>query len=206
MCYRTKLNKKIFSLEKSLDARFLEPDKYRPMLEINAFNFPQTPVITDDNPGNIQMFHWGLIPFWAKDDSIKRMTLNSKIETANEKPAFRNSVKNRCLILADAYYEWQWQDPRGKQKQKFMIEPENQEIFAFAGIYSSWKDPISHKQVNSYAMLTTEANLLMSKIHNNKQRMPIVLKANDHKKWLEGSNLQNFAFPYEVKLKATPIE
>ena len=205
MCYRTKLNSKISSLERSLDAHFLEPEKYKPQEEINAFSFSETPVITKENPGEIQMFQWGLIPFWAKDDQIKKMTLNCKIETANEKPAFRNSVENRCLIIADGYYEWQWLDAKGKEKQKFLIQPADQEIFTFAGIYSTWEDPQSNKLFSSYSILTTAANELMSEIHNNKKRMPVVLLQKDQSKWLAGNELQNFAFPYEVELKAMPV-
>ncbi|MDX1542798.1 MAG: SOS response-associated peptidase [Christiangramia sp.] len=205
MCYRTKLNSKLSSLEKSLDARFIEPEKYKPQDEINAFTFSETPVILDENPGEIDMFHWGLIPFWAKDDKIKKMTLNSKIETASEKPAFRNSVKNRCLVIADGYYEWQWLDAKGKEKQKFLIQPVDQEIFSFAGIYSSWKNPHTNELVNSYSILTTEANELMSEIHNNKKRMPVVLKKQDTAAWLAGEDIEKFAFPYEVELKAKPV-
>ncbi|WP_373060192.1 SOS response-associated peptidase [Zunongwangia sp. H14] len=206
MCYRTKLNSKLSTLEKLLDARFIEPDAYKPMKEINAFTYIKTPVITDENTGEINMFHWGLIPFWAKDDKIKKMTLNAKIETVEEKPAFRNSAKNRCLIIADGYYEWQWLDPKGKEKQKSLLEPEDQEVFAFAGIYSTWKNPETDDLVNSYSIITTEANELMSEIHNNKKRMPVVLKKEDHSLWLSGKEVSHFAFPYEVPLNATHVE
>lgn len=151
------------------------------------------------------MFNWGLIPFWAKDDKIKKMTLNAKIESATVKPAFRNSVKNRCLIIANGYYEWQWLDPKGKQKQKYFIKPEAQDIFAFAGIYSTWRNPHTNEQINSYSILTTAANELMSRIHNNKKRMPIVLRKEDHELWLSEKELSKFAFPYEVKLESQEI-
>lgn len=129
MCYKTKLNSKLIDIERSLDARFIEPDSYKPQLEINGFTFISTPVITNENQGEIQMFNWGLIPTWAKDDTIRAMTLNSRIETVKEKPAYRNSIDNRCLIIADGYYEWQWKDPKGKEKQKFLIKPKEQDIF-----------------------------------------------------------------------------
>lgn len=205
MCYRIRLSSKIAALERTLDAHFIEPEKYEPQLEINAFTFSNTPVITDANPGEIQLYQWGLIPFWAKNDQIKKMTLNSKIETAHIKPAFRNSVENRCLVIADGYYEWQWLDSKGKEKQKFLIQPEEQEIFAFAGIYSKWEHPENKNLIYSYSILTTEANELMSEIHNNKKRMPVVLHKNDQKKWLEGADLSKFAFPYEVSLKAQTV-
>jgi len=205
MCYRTKLNSRLAAIERSFEARFVEPESYSPMDEINAFTFMKTPVIKNENHGEIQMFNWGLIPFWAKDDKIKKMTLNAKIETVSEKPAYRNSVKNRCLILADGYYEWQWLDPKGKEKQKYLLLPKDQEIFAFAGIYSAWKNPESNELVNSYSIVTTEANELMSEIHNNKKRMPVVLKSQDHQAWLTGNEVSDFAFPYNVELEAKPI-
>ncbi len=205
MCYRTKLNSELRDIERVFDARFIEPDSYKPQEEINAFTFSKTPVITNENPGEIQMFYWGLIPFWAKDDTIKKMTLNSKIETVEEKPAFRNSVDNRCLIIANGYYEWQWLDTKGKEKKKYLVTPIDQEIFAFAGIYSNWTNLQTNELINSYSIITTEANELMAKIHNNKKRMPVVLKAQDHQNWLNGSKISNFAFPYDVSLNANQI-
>lgn len=205
MCYRTKLSSKLTDIEKAFEARFIEPETYTPQMEINAFTFSKTPVITDENSGEVQMFQWGLVPFWAKDDSIKKMTLNAKIETASQKPAFRNSVENRCLIIADGYYEWQWLDAKGKLKQKYLIHPIEQEIFAFAGIYSTWKNPESGALINSYSILTTQANELMSEIHNNKKRMPVVLKKQDRHRWLAGTEINDFAFPYEVALEAEKI-
>ena len=205
MCYRTKLNARLQDIEKTFDANFIDAESYSPMEEINAFDFRKTPVIIDENQGEIEMFNWGLIPLWAKDDKIKKSTLNAKIETATEKPSFRNSVENRCLVLANGYYEWQWQDPSGKIKQKYLIQPKDQEIFAFAGIYSNWRNPENKELVYSYSILTTEANDLMSKIHNNKKRMPIVLRETDRDNWLAGKEISGFAFPYEVELKTKAI-
>ena len=205
MCYRTKLNAKIGQIEKAFDAKFTEPELYLPQDEINAFDFAPNPVISDHAPGEILFFNWGLIPFWAKNDQIRKSTLNAKIETVTEKPAFRGSVENRCLVLANGYYEWQWLDEKGKNKQKFLITPMEAEVFAFAGIYSSWRDPETNSEVNSFSIITTEANELMSKIHNNKKRMPVVLHQKDHSAWLKGKEVDNFAFPYEVQLNAVPV-
>lgn len=205
MCYRTKLNSDLIKIEETFEASFIEPERYHPLKEINAFDFPFTPVITDEEPGDILFFQWGLIPIWARDDKIKKMTLNSRIETCKEKPAFKDAVENRCLIIADGYYEYQWLDPKGKHKQKYLITPRNQEIFAFAGIYSTWKYPGQDILINSYSLLTTQANEIMSTIHNIKKRMPVVLRKEDLGLWLEGGTLENFAFPYEADLTTTKI-
>jgi putative SOS response-associated peptidase YedK len=205
MCYRTKLNAKISAIEKSFEAVFLEPERYVPKEEINAFTFSENPVISNHAPGEIQFFHWGLIPFWAKNDQIRKNTLNAKIETLEEKPAFRNAVQNRCLVIANGYYEWQWLDEKGKKKQKFLISSAEEEIFAFAGIFSTWTDPSTQQHLNTYSIITTEANDVMSQIHNNKKRMPVMLHKKDCHKWLEGQPTSQFAFPYDVPLKTHKI-
>lgn len=206
MCFRTQLNSTIKGIENAFDSSFIEPETFVPQQEINAFDFLKTPVITDENPGEIDMFHWGLIPFWAKDENIKKMTLNARIETLKEKPAFRDAVNNRCLVIATGYYEWQWLDEKGKKKQKFFIRPQEQEVFAFAGIYSRWRNPETGVSLSSYSILTTEANELMSRIHNNKKRMPVVLRKEDRNRWLSGGEVSNFSFPYEVELEARETE
>jgi putative SOS response-associated peptidase YedK len=45
---------------------------------------------------------------------IRRFTLNAKIETLQEKPLFRDYTNNRCLIIVNGFYEWQWMDKKGK--------------------------------------------------------------------------------------------
>ncbi|MAP81350.1 MAG: DUF159 family protein [Aequorivita sp.] len=205
MCYHTKLTANVEAIEKEFAAQFYEPELFKPQVAINGFAFGLNPVVLDEDRGHITMANWGLIPFWAKDDAIKKMTLNARIETAASKPAFRNSVKNRCLIIADGFYEWQWLDAKGKKKQKFMIEPTDQEVFGFAGFYSSWKNPDSGVEVISYTIATTAANELMAKIHNNKKRMPVIVTKQDRNAWLNGTDLQNFEFPYNVSLQAVPV-
>lgn len=205
MCFRTKLNAKIIEIENTFNANFSQPELYEPQEEINGFDFKGNPVITDAAPGEILFYNWGLIPFWAKNENLKKSTLNARIETLSEKPAFRDAVNNRCLIIANGYYEWQWLDEKGKQKQKYLITPASEDIFAFAGIYSHWKDPGSGEKIGTYSIITTRANELMSEIHNNKERMPVILRPNDRQAWLEGASHENFAFPYEVQLQAEKI-
>ncbi len=79
------------------------------------------------------------------------------------------------------------------------------EIFAFAGLYSHWQDPATNNHTGTYSIITTRANELMSEIHNNKQRMPVILHHRDYDKWLQGAAHKDFAFPYEVKLKAQKV-
>jgi putative SOS response-associated peptidase YedK len=60
----------------------------------------------------LDTLRWGLIPFWAKDATIGYKTINAMCETVASKPAFREAFKSRrCLVPADAFYEWKKLDP-----------------------------------------------------------------------------------------------
>jgi putative SOS response-associated peptidase YedK len=45
-------------------------------------------VISNEDPDNLSLYQWGLIPFWAKDSSIGNKIINAKSETILEKPCF----------------------------------------------------------------------------------------------------------------------
>lgn len=189
MCFHSKQSKSAQEVQNRFKAKFENEALFTPKI-YNGFQFPKTPVITNKQPDKIQLFNWGLIPFWAKDDSIKKNTLNARIETIHEKPSFRNSVNNRCLILADGFFEWQWLDDKGKKKQKYELTLPDNELFAFAGLYNEWIDKSSGEIINTYTILTTEANELMSKIHNTKKRMPVIVSADYEQTWLNGQELK----------------
>ena len=106
MCFFSRQTKKAVELENRFKAKLLDLYSFNPVNRINGFSHPQTAVIIHKEKEIIQPLQWGLIPHWAKDDSIKKYTLNARIETLSEKPSFRDAIKNRCLILADGYYEW----------------------------------------------------------------------------------------------------
>ncbi|MBX7177467.1 MAG: SOS response-associated peptidase [Saprospiraceae bacterium] len=160
-----------------------------PQFYVNAFNFPTTPVITNIKRNTLQHFRWGLIPHWAKNDEIKKYTLNAKIETLNDKPSFRDAAHQHCLIPSNGFYEWQWLDPKGVHKKKFLVKVKGQEVFAFAGIWSRWVNPQSGEMIFTYALLTTEANELMSIIHNSKKRMPVIVRPDEYNKWLDNEEI-----------------
>lgn len=189
MCFYSKQSKTAQELQHRFNAKFENESLYQPGI-YNGFQFPKTPVITNKLTDTIQLYQWGLIPFWAKEESIRQYTLNARIETIHEKPSFRNVVQNRCLILADGFYEWQWLDPKGKFKQKYELTLPDNEPFAFAGLYSEWLDKSTGELRNTYTILTTAANELMSKIHNTKKRMPVILSAEYEQQWLHGQELK----------------
>jgi putative SOS response-associated peptidase YedK len=203
MCYHTKQTKTAQELEQRFEASFAEgeAEAYAPTPHANGFAHPRTPVIAHREPHRIQLMEWGLLPHWAKDRSLQASTLNARAETLREKPAFRDSVRWPCLVLADGFYEWQWLDAKGKQKRQYLLEVAGQAAFAFAGLWSEWVDRGTGVVVRTYTIVTTEANELMAQIHNSKKRMPLILARQHEANWLAGRPI----VPNEVDLVATAI-
>ena len=134
-------------------------------------------VVEEDDKRKLEMFHWGLIPSWAKDPAIGNKMINARAETASEKPSFRSAFKKRrCLILADGFYEWQKTD---SGKQPFYIHMKDGSPFAFAGLWEDWKNG---EEIRSCTIITTDANDLMNEIHH---RMPVILPPENYGVWLD---------------------
>jgi putative SOS response-associated peptidase YedK len=126
---------------------------------------------------------WGLVPFWAKDAKFGYSTINARAEEAASKPAYREALKKRrCLVPADAFYEWQ--RPDANTKHPFAIALASGSPFALAGLWESWQ-PADGPKLETFTILTTDPNELMEPIHN---RMPVILEPKDYSRWL-GSDI-----------------
>lgn len=174
------------SLKKRYNAELIHPEKFQPIYHENAFQHRPRPIITGDNPKFIQNFVWGLIPSWTKTEvsakEIQEYTPNARSESVFEKPSFRGVIRSkRCLIPSTGFFEWQ--DFKGK-KYPYFIFLKDQEIFSFAGIWDSWKNPASKETIYSFSILTTDANKFMSRIHNSKKRMPLILPKKEEGAWI----------------------
>ena len=127
----------------------------------------------------LKMKRWGLVPFWAKDNTIGARLINARAETAPEKPSFRSAFKHRrCLIPASGFYEWKRSDA-GRRPYYFRMHDETP--LAFAGLWEHWEGKTGDS-IESCTILTTEANELMRPIHN---RMPVILNPEYHDIWLD---------------------
>src|ERR1700730_8069074 len=106
--------------------------------------------------------------------------INDKAETVAEKPAFREAFKSRrCLIAADAFYEWKKLD--AKTKQPYAITMADGGPFAFAGLWERWTDQASRETIRSCTIVTTTPNEVCAPFHD---RMPVIVAPDDFGKWL----------------------
>src|SRR5207244_3149514 len=127
----------------------------------------------------LSLARWGLVPSWAKDSSAAARMINARSETADTKPAFSDGLKfRRCLIPADAFYEWQ---KSGSAKQPYCFEVREGELFAFAGVWDRWKGPRG-KALETFSILTTTPNAVTAAVHD---RMPVIVDPDSYDLWLD---------------------
>ena len=120
------------------------------------------------------------MPYWAKDAKIGYSTINARAEEAAAKPLYREAFKKRrCLIPADAFYEWQQLNQRKKRPFAFALQ--SGEPYAFAGLWERWK-PRDGEPLETFTILTTDPNALAERVHN---RMPVILEPRNYSRWME---------------------
>ena len=208
MCFYMAQKEPSPKVEKRFNARVDQPDHFLQSEYINGFEFRNVPIILNTSPNIISTnYHWGLVPSWSKEVEFRKNTLNARIENLAEKPSFTKVTTNRCLVIATSFFEWHWNDEKGKSKDKYEIFSAQDELFAMAGLYDTWLDPQNGITYNSFTIVTTVANQPMEYIHNHKKRMPVILKKEDEAKWLDATNeYQAFAFPYTAELVGFRVE
>ena len=169
--------------------------------DLHGFERPKAPIITMEFR-KVEYYNWWLLPSWFEKEDYSFNLLNARQETIFEKPSFRNLIlSKRCLVPATHYYEYQWRDSKGKVKNKHRIGVKGVPGFFMAGIYDSWNNPATNERIQSFSIITTEANELCAEIHNSKKRMPVILEEEKARKWLNPQ-----ASPEEVKNLLTQFD
>ena len=191
-----------------IDSSIVMPSHYH----LSGFNQPLVPVISALQPEIITAFNWGLIPNFCKTEKeakeMQTKPLNAKSETVFTLPSFKHSIREkRCLVLVDGFYEWR---TLGKQKYPYFIQYKDSEVFAMGGIFNDWINRETGKTEHTFSIITTPANALMSKIHNEKLRMPFILQKGFEHQWLNTNlieaEISDMMQPLpDDQLKAHPI-
>lgn len=160
------------------------------------------PVILNTAPAELTTARWGLIPHWAKDEGIANKLINARAETVAEKPAFRDAFKRqRCLILADGFYEWV-PIPGTKLRKPYLIRMRDGGVFTFAGLWNRWHGPEGERL--TCTIITTTPNELMAPLHD---RMPAIVQPADRPEWLaETPPPPSFLAPHPAEpMEAFPV-
>lgn len=187
MCGRYTLSAGHEALAKAFLAEFGEELK---MSWKSRYNIcPGTGVVAiledrDKGGRRAEIFHWGLVPSWAKDPDIGYKLINARAETIADKPSYRDAYRyRRCLVPASGFYEW---DRTKSPRQPFYFHPAGGDYMAMAGIWEHWMHPTG-SEILSISLITTSANKTVGTIHH---RMPVLLDSTHWDHWLDTSNVK----------------
>ena len=143
----------------------------------NAAPSQNLPVIIKDRIG---LAKWGYTPAWAEQGYKGPKPINARAETVCEKPMFRDSFsRRRCLIPANGFFEWLSTTQGGKIP--YFISKNDQDILAFAGIWSKYENIVS------FGIIVRSSLGPMAEIHD---RMPVIIMPEDIKKWFTGDTAE----------------
>ena len=143
--------------------------------------------VVGNSERHARYMRWGLIPFWSKDSKVGYKLINSRDDKVSKigtfKPLVLGSEKTgypprRCLIIADGFFGWR---KEGKDRIPMRVTLKDGEPFAFASLWSSWRNPETEEKIATCTIVTTSSNELVAKIH---PRMPVILPFEAEEMWL----------------------
>ena len=200
MCVHVSLTKSKKEIEVKTNMLFNNPEAFQPYFHFNAWENKSLVIAKQDDPELLELATWGLLPTdynidKRKDFLIKTNTLNATKERLFESNLYSQFIKwQKCLIFADGLFE-----PHTvlgeKRKVPYYFKEKNQELFAFAGLYSEIEDNSGNPSFSA-TIITTEANSMFKEIHNKPNklgsyRMPLILDPSNYWDWLHESKEEN---------------
>ena len=202
MCYdvKTSLEAQLKRAQRNQDLKAIEEivEKLGPLTDLplhhaSGFSHPEVLIYTNEDPWYPIVATWGLIPHWVntveQQKKIWNSTLNARVETIFEKPAFRDAAhEKRCIFYVDGFYE---HHHFNNNTYPFFIHSKNKKPLALAALWSTWQHPEHGGTINSFSIVTTLGNGMMAKIHNNPKlkepRMPLMLSEEMEERWLSSN-------------------
>jgi putative SOS response-associated peptidase YedK len=125
--------------------------------------------------------HRGILPaIWGIPAPFagKGLLINARLETASQKPTFRNAYRmRRCAVPADGFYEWK---AEAKERTPHWFHAESRRPFLFAGLFET--EPLL-----SFTILTRPADAIVAPIH---ARMPVILGLHQASAWISEAQIQ----------------
>ncbi len=135
---------------------------------------------------HFRLVRWGLVPSFVKDWNAWPLIFNARAEEIATKASFRAALtRRRCLVIADAYYEWRRTEAR-KTGTPFLFRRRDGNPIAFAGLHERWMGA-DGSEMETACIITTHANGSTAAIH---PRMPVILEREDWEAWLDADGVQ----------------
>lgn len=190
----------------AIKAHFRVPDVPDFLASIDVRPTEMKPIVrvphraVQDGARECVLARWGLVPAWAKDLKFGARCINARAESVATTPAFRGAYARRhCLVPVNAFFEWS--GPKG-ERVKWRIRVQDEPLFALAGLWEWWRDPLTQQGVDTYTIITTAANAAVAPLHD---RMPVIVRSDDYGRWLDaGAPAADLLAPYDGPLAIEP--
>lgn len=140
---------------------------------------------------------WSLIPWFAKQRKLAFATSNARAEELGEKASYKQpwARGQRCVVPAWAFFEPNWETGR---HVPWIMRRADGAPWGLAGLWNAWTDKASGEIVESYTLLTlnADAHPLMRRMHRaDPQRAPelqdkrsvVAIEVDDVDAWLSGT-------------------
>ena len=178
MCGRFSLTVEVDAVASAFRAEVAPPLRHHPP-RYNIAPTEDAPIVIAAPGGRrAGLMRWGLVPHWAESPRVGARMINARSETVDRRSAFRESfLARRCLVPADGFYEW---ESRPSGKQPYWIHMAGREVFAMAGIWSSWRSRTGSRLL-TFSVLTREAPEAIRWLHD---RVPVILPPHGWDDWL----------------------
>ena len=138
---------------------------------------------------SLGLSRWGFQPPWMtpayQQEKKRGPFINARAETVSTQRAFASAAaENRCLVIADGFYESA--AATGPKKQPYFFEFPEQSLFLMAGVEAGFPGPDWQPCQANYAILTQPARAPADDIHH---RMPVILSPDASLRWLHNAEL-----------------
>jgi putative SOS response-associated peptidase YedK len=189
MCFHTSQIQQVEQIEKQYKVKLSDESQRglfdQPRYHINGFTHSQLLIIPQEKPSVLAAATWGIAPKNQKVSELKVYYkeavkfgggLNARAEKAFVHFLYRPSIfTKRCIVPVSAFFEPH--DHKGK-KYPFVFKPKSEGSLSLAGLYTRIDNKVT------FTLLTQEASPLFARIHNKKNRQPIILNVKQADHWL----------------------
>ncbi|WP_019038493.1 SOS response-associated peptidase [Psychroflexus tropicus] len=190
MCAHTSQIQKVEQFEEQYNVKLSDESSRelfnQPSYHIIGFTHAQMLIIPQEKPSVLAAATWGIAPENKKVGELKDYYkeaakfgggINARAEKAFDHFLYKQSIyTKRCIIPVSAFFEPH--DHEGS-KYPFVFKSKDNNSLSLAGIYTRIENKVT------FAILTQEASPLFARIHNKKNRQPLILDEEQVSEWLK---------------------
>lgn len=181
MYYKISNTAKKEQIESWTNSIFKYPHLYEPQLLINGLNEVSIPLITMENPKELALAIWGMLPEKYMEDwtifQSTTNTLNLHEESMNSDLWYANTLKHRrCLIPVTGFFTSYLKEG---EVYPYYISLSSGKPFYLAGVYNTLEDGFI-----TCSILVGKANTLIKKFQNVVDCMPLIVTNQTKDAWL----------------------